>query len=356
MRSVQEEYHLMKRLLTVVAALALGLALFASFASASTTAPLAAAQEQAEADAYKAWYDANAAKDYAKAMPLAKAYIEKFPTGKYAEYLKKTWIPSIRGYFYKQAADAKNVAEVIRIGKEVLAEDPDNLDYLLALVVQIRANELFATPPNYAHASEAADFSGHAIRLIEGGKVPAAADPKTPFNKGATLAYLHETMAKVNEGHAKSPDKALASYEKAAELDPANAAYFFHCGRIHNDKYAAAAQAYDAAQKKADAIPDAEKTAAEPKPEVKAAVDGAKAALAEVNGQADAVIKCWARFLGLTAEKNTWGETRARILQAFTELYKYRHNGSTDGLDKLIDQNKQASPANSGATNAAVKQ
>jgi len=347
----------MKRLLTVVvAAVALGLALFVPLASAGTTASLRAAQDPAEADAYKAWYDANAAKDYAKAMPLAKAYIEKFPTGKYAEYLKKTWIPSIRGYFYKQAADAKNVPEVIRIGKEVLAEDPDNLDYLLALVVQIRANELFATPPNYAHASEAADFSGHAIRLIEAGKAPAAADPKTPFNKGATLAYLHETMAKVNEGHAKSPDKALASYEKAAELDPANASYFFHCGRIHNDKYAAAAQAYDAAQKKADAIPDAEKTAAEPKPEVKAAVDGAKAALAEVNGQADAVIKCWARFLGLTAEKNTWGETRARILQAFTELYKYRHNNSTDGMDKLIDQNKQASPANSGATNAAVKQ
>jgi hypothetical protein len=342
MRSVQEEYHLMKRLLTVVAALALGLALFASFASARTTASLAGAQDQAEADAYKAWYDANAAKDYAKAMPLAKAYIEKFPTGKYAEYLKKTWIPSIRGYFYKQAADAKNVAEVIRIGKEVLAEDPDNLDYLLALVVQIRANELFANPPNYAHATEAADFSGHAIRLIEAGKVPAAADPKTPFNKNATLAYLHETVAKVNEGHAKNPDKALASYEKAAELDSANAAYFFHCGRIHNDKYAAAAQAYEAAQKKADAIPDADKNAAEPKPEVKAAVDGAKAALAEVNGQADAVIKCWARFLGLTAEKNTWGETRGRILLAFTELYKYRHNGATDGLDKLIDQNKQA--------------
>jgi len=41
-----------------------------------------------EADAYKAWYDANAAKDYAKAIPLAKAYIEKFPNGQYAKYLK----------------------------------------------------------------------------------------------------------------------------------------------------------------------------------------------------------------------------------------------------------------------------
>jgi hypothetical protein len=343
----------MKRLLTVVAALAVGLALFVPLASASTIASLPATQDQAEADAYKAWYDANAAKDYTKAMPLAKAYIEKFPSGKYADYLKKTWIPSIRGFFYKQAADAKNVSEVIRIGKEVLAEDPDNLDYLLALVVQIRTNELFATPPNYAHASEGADFAGRAIRLIEAGKVPAGADPKV-FNKNVTVAYLHETLAKVDEGHSKNPDKALAAYEKAAELDAANAAYSFHCGRIHNDKYAAAAQKYDVAQKKVDAIPDADRTAAEPKPEVKAAMDEAKTTLAEVNSQADAVIKCWARFLGLTAEKNTWGDTRAKILQAFTDLYKYRHNNSTDGMDKLIDQNKQTSPANSGATTTAA--
>jgi hypothetical protein len=341
----------MKRWLTLVAALAFVLALYGPHTQARSSSSAPVPQDQAEADAYKAWYDANAAKDYVKAMELAKAYVQKFPSGKYADYLKKTWMPSIRGYFYKQAADAKNVSEVIRIGNEVLAEDPDNLDYLLALVVQIRTNELFANPPVYTHAADAANFSERAIRLIESGKVPTGADAK--FNKNVTLAYLHETLAKVHEGHGKNPDKALAQYEKAAELDSNTAGYFFNCGRIHNDKYAAAAQKYDAAQKKVDAIPEADRSAAEPKPEVKSALDEAKSALAEVNNEADAVIRCWARFLGLTFEKNTWGETRARILQAFTDLYKYRHNNSTDGMDKLIDQNKPTPQSNSGTPAAS---
>src|SRR5207244_5796756 len=125
---------------------------------------------------------------------------------------------------------------------------------------------------------------------------------------------------------------ALAEYEKAGSIDPKQEAYFFQCGRIHNDKYAAAATKYDAAQKKVDAIPDADRNATEPKPDVKAALDEAKAALAEVNSQAEAVINCWAHSLGLTAEKNTWGDTSAKLEKAFTDLYKYRHNDSTDGI------------------------
>jgi tetratricopeptide (TPR) repeat protein len=329
----------MKRSILMMSVLTFLLALLVPFASAKATMPGAVLQDQAEAEAaaYKAWFDANGVKDYAKATDLAKAYLEKFPSGKYASYLKDKWIPGMRGFFFKQAADAKNVSEVVRIGKEVLAQDPDNLDYLSALVVQIRTNELFANPPNYAHAADAADFAQGAIRLIEAGKTPTGAD-KT-FNKNVTLAYMHQTLAVIYD-HDKAADKALAEYEKAAALEPSNSAYFFHCGRIHNERYAAAAQKYDAAQKKVDAIPEADRNAAAPKPEVKAALDEAKAALAEVNSQADAVINCWARFLGLTAEKNTWGETRAKIEKALTDLYKYRHNDSTDGLQKLIDQNK----------------
>lgn len=343
----------MKRVLTVIAALTFSLALLMPLASAKTTThePVAQDQKEAEAAAYKLWYDANAAKDYPKAMELAKAYLEKFSTGQYASYLKDKWIPQMRGYFFKQAADAKNVAEVIRIGKEVLAADADNLDYLTALVVQIRTNELFATPPNYAHAADAAEFAERAIRLIESGKTPSGADPQK-FNKNVTLAYLHQTVAVIYD-HDKNADKALGEYEKAGTLEPTNPAYSFHCGRIHNDKYAAAATKYEAAQKKVDAVPDADRSAAEPKPDVKAALDEAKAALAEVNAQADAVITCWARFLGLTAEKNTWGDTRGKILMAFTELYKFRHNGSVDGMDKLIDQNR-ATPASSTSNTAAA--
>jgi tetratricopeptide (TPR) repeat protein len=298
-------------------------------------------------------------------MELAKAYLEKFPSGKYAPYLKDKWIPGMYPFFFNKAVEAKNVAEIIRIGKEVLARDADNLDFLSALVVQIRTLELFANPPNFSHDAEDAEFAERAIRLIEGGKTPTGADP-TKFNKNVTLAYLHQTLAVIYE-HDKNVDKALAEYDKAAQLDTSNPTFFFHCGRIHNDKYAAGAVKYDAAQKKSEdlqkkvqAIPEADRTAAT-KPEVKSlladaktAQDEEKAALALVNGEADAVIGCWARFLGLTAEKNPWGATRDQIQKAFTDLYKYRHNDSTDGLQKLIDQNRPSPAGSNGAAAASA--
>ena len=322
-------------------ALAFSMALFVPLTSARTVVPGPVAQEPTpdEAAAYKAWFDANSAKDYPKAKELAKAYLAKFPTGKYADYLKTKWLPQVRGMQYKEAADAKNTAGIISIAKEVLAEDADNLDYLLAVIVQIRTNELFANPPNFSHAADATEFADRAVRLLEAGKTPTGADAKV-FNKNATLGYLHGTLAVIYE-HDKNVDKALAAYEKAAQLEPTNATFFFHCGRIHNDKYAAAAQKYQA-------IPEADRDAAEPKPEVKAALE-------EVNKQADAVITCWARFLGLTADKkeNFSAETRAKIEKALTDLYKYRHPDSTDGLQKLIDQNKSTTPPVSRNTPAS---
>jgi len=327
----------MKRIMMMAAALTFTMALYVPLAPARTTSLGSAVQDPSpeEAAAYKAWYDANAAKDYPKAMELAKAYLEKFPSGnaKNIDYLKNKWIPQMRGYFFAEAAKAKNVAEIIRIGKEVLASDPENLDYASAVVVQIRTIELSANPPNYSHAADAADFAEKSIKLIEAGKT--AGDPKA-FKKEVTLGYLHETLAKIYEGRDKNADKALAEYEKAGEIDSSNAGYFFTCGRIHNDKYAAAAQKYQA-------IPEAERTAAEPKPEVKAALD-------ELNKQADAVINCWARYMGLTADKKDVSpQLRAQIEKALTELYKYRHNDSTEGLQKLIDQYKPSPQSNSAA-------
>jgi tetratricopeptide (TPR) repeat protein len=343
----------MKRLITVMAALTFSLALFMPLASAKTVGGETNVQDPAakeEADAYGAWYTAYKAQDAAKTLELGKAFVQKFPSSKYADFIKKDFLREY-GILFGIAVQAKNVAEIIRIGKAVLADYPDNLDFASAVVVQIRINELNANPPSYAHAADAADFAERSIKLIEAGKT---AGDKDKFNPKVTLAYMHQTLAIVYD-HDKNVDKALSEYEKAGTLEPTNPAYSFHCGRIRNDKYAAAATKYEAAQKKVDAIPDADRNAAEPKPDVKVALDEAKAALADVNSQADAVITCWARFLGLTADKKEW-EIRPKILTAFTELYKFRHNGSTDGMEKLIDQNRaNASSSTSNTASAATK-
>jgi tetratricopeptide (TPR) repeat protein len=334
----QEEYRPMKRSIITITAFMMLMSLYVPLASAKAivTGPTIQDPSPEEAAAYKAWFEANNQKDYAKALELAKAYLQKFPNGnaKNIEYLKTKWIPSVRGMMYKEAHDKGDVAGEIRIAKEVLAEDPDNLDYIWAVVVEIRTNEIAKN--NFSHAAEVTDLSQRAIRLFESGKTLTGVDV-SKFNKNVTLGYLHQTAALVAD-NSKDSDKALAEYTKASELDPANAAYFFHCGRINNDRYNVAAQKYEAAQKKADAIPEADRNAAEPKPDVKATLDETKAALTEVRTRAEPVINCWARYLGLTMDKPS--EARTTVMTVVSGLFKFMNNNSEEGLTKLIEQNK----------------
>lgn len=307
---------------------------FASFSQARAASFYIVAQDAAkeEADAYKAWFDANAAKDYPKGMELAKAFVQKYPTSKYTDYLKG-WIKQARGALFNAARQAKNVAEEIRIGREALAEDPENIDYLYLLAIDIRTLELSANPPNLSHAADAKEFTERAMKLIEAGKVPAVV-PADKWNKNTQVAYLHWSLAIIDKDN---KDSALEHYKKAATIDPSNPQYFLNSGLILHERYVAAAQKYQAFSAE-------DRTAAEPKPEVKAALD-------QVNAAADIVIEYWARFLGLTLKENKYGSTRAQIEQVVTDLYKFRHDDKTDGLQDLI--NKYSSPTPPPSSNAS---
>jgi hypothetical protein len=333
----------MKRTMILMAACMFVLAAFASFSQARAASFGMVAQDAAkeEADAYKAWFDANTKagqtkdpKDYAAAIELAKAYVQKFPNGNQQQvnYVKK-WIGSARGIIFNAARQAKNVAEEIRIGREALAEDPENIDYLYLLAIDIRTLELSANPPNLSHAADAKEFTERVIKVIESGKTPAVV-PADKWNKNTQLAYLHGSLAIIEKDN---KDAALEHYKQAATLEPANPQYFLSSGLILHEKYVAAAQKYQAFSAE-------DRTAAEPKPEVKAALD-------QVNAAADMVIEYWARFLGLTLKENKYGATRAQIEQVVTDLYKFRHDDKTDGLQDLI--NKYSSPTPPPSSNAS---
>jgi hypothetical protein len=333
----------MKKTILTIAAVTMLLALTAPLTSAhALSLPLvaqdAAAEEAAE---YKKWYDANAiaAKsksfdDYKKAMELAVAFLQKFPNSTNAAYLKDKWIPQIRAYMVGQAVAAKNIPEIVRLGKELIAASPDNVDYPNYLAGQLRALDT-----DFKYSADTAEFAQTAIRLLEAGKTLTAQPNTPPPDKNKTLAVLNWTLASINEHNATVDktnidkvkiDKALENYHHAAMLDPMTPLYFFACGRLHQGKYAAASAEYFK-------FSDADRTAAEPKPEVKAALD-------TVNKEADSVINCWARFMGLTVDNKDWADTRSKMEGTLTELYKYRNNGSDAGLQKLINDNKN-SPA-----------
>jgi tetratricopeptide (TPR) repeat protein len=312
----------MKKMFILVLPL-LFIILFMSAAGAAQQDP-----KKAEADAYKAWYDAQAAKDYPQAYALAKEYVEKFPAGQNVDFVKR-WIVSVRWSLFNEAIKSKNVAGLISLGKEALAQDPDNLDYIYLMIANIRQIEMSASPPNFSHAAEVVQLTDRAIALIESGKRPSFVTEQQ-WNQKAVLAYLHQGLGIIAESN-KDTEKALNHYKRAAALDPSNAYYQLRCGQLNYAKYAAAVEKFHS-------FPEADRQNPDAKPEVKQTLD-------QANSYADAVIEYWARFMALTKENNPFGETRDQIEKVLTGLYQYRHpDAPPDGLQKLIDQYRSGNP------------
>ena len=117
---------------------------------------------QDEGSAYRAWHDASQAGDNAKALAAAKEYLAKYPTGQYADFLKK-WMGTAQMGALDAAIKEKRTADMVAAGQQILAADPENLNVLYALAFNIRRNELIASPPNYQNAPAAVEFATKAI-------------------------------------------------------------------------------------------------------------------------------------------------------------------------------------------------
>jgi len=300
-------------------------------------APPAAAQEVPdEGTAYFIWHTANESKDTAKAIEAAQAYLKAYPTGQYAAYLTK-WLAQAQGggaagptAALDAAIKEKRTADMIKAGREVLASDPDNLNVLYALAFNIRRNELLAAPAVYENAAAAAEFSTKGIALIESGKTLTGVQS---FDKNATLAWMTQILA-MNDAKNGKAAEAIKLYEKSTSFAPQDAAL---AGRnmlavlgMRQSSYAEAAKAYNA-------LPDADKAAAEPSPEVKAARD-------RINSEADAVIDSAATFVAFAKAKNLPAATRDKVNQTLEKVYKTRHPEDADGagLQKILQQKEQA--------------
>ncbi len=284
-----------------------------------------------ESTAYTAWYAASEAKEMAKAYALAGEYLAKFPSGQYAEFLKK-WLGGARGALFNEAIKAKDMDAMLRVGKERLAESPDDLDYVMGMALNLRINELFANPPRDAHAAEVAELSERAIDLIEGGKLPTGADP-AKWKKDDTLAWLYQNQAIVAMKQDRD-DNALQHFEKSTQLAATNPVLktynALYCGSLRKQKY-------DAAVARLKALPEAERG--------DTPSEAAKAVVAEANREADAAIDCWARFIALAETQNASAEVRTRIGKTASDLYAYRNPQEPEGFRKLVDGHKQGQAA-----------
>ena len=296
----------MKRTMKYLA-LAAALAVFA--------VPVLAQKQECTDENKTKWYQTfldNRKGDQKVAYDAAKLYLDNCPADPndaQAKYMREKFVEPYEalqkqagtGKQFEAAIASKNYPEQIKIGKEILAKDPENapVNIVMGVAGLYDANVL----PDSAAAAK------KAISLIEAGK------PFAPIaSKDQALGYLNWVVAK---SMAKSdPNNAITFFIKAAryEGDPKKNPVLYN-------ELAAAYGEGPVAKLTADY------QAFVGKPES----NESKLVKANLNQAIDRQIDAFAR----AAAYSTNAADKAAIMEVLTGLYKDR-NANTDGLNDLV--------------------
>jgi len=293
--------------------------------TAQTPAPAAAAQGPCTDEAKGAWYTDFTkfrTTDPAKAAEAGKKYLAACPQeqGDIPTYLKK-WIAAYdkgarQGRFQPLLYNEKKYTEALGLGKEILAEEPENLrvlidmgwgSYLAAVALK-----------NESLNSDAVTYAKKAIQLIEANKAPAS---WAPFkSKEETLAYLYNVVGRqaVKSNPAEALNALIKSVQMETELkkDPWN--YYFIGASYESGPYATLSADYKTRFAGKNETPES------------------KLALENVNQVVDRMIDAYARAVALAGNDAKYQANKKDWLDALSTWYKYRHNASDAGLNEMI--------------------
>jgi hypothetical protein len=316
----------MKKTLQLISICAFG-AMLASpvFAKTSSLAPELAVQDQCTPENKNAWYTEfrdKFKKEPAKAYELAKKYLAcpaEAGDEQITAYLKK-WMAAYdkeaRKIKLPQLLNEKKYTEAYALGKEILADEPENARVLIDLGY---GGYLAAASQNETFNADAIAYAKKAIQLIESGKAP---ESWAPFKtKDETLAYLYYTIGflslKSNPSEAIGPLIKSAQLESDIKKNPST--YYFIAVAYEAGPYAKMSEEYNRLYKDKPETPES------------------KLAQENINQIVDRAIDAYARAVALsTAADPKTQQNKKEWLDRLTELYKYRHGKSDAGLNEMI--------------------
>ena len=319
-------------------------ALFAIPAFAQTTPPAGTttpattatteADEKAKADLYERWRSNRKGDPAAQktAYEAGKEYLSKYGAQE-DEYVKavRKWVntyeSATREFDFKQKLDAKNYNEAFRLGREIIAAQPQRVDIPVILGW---TGYLATTEKNTANNEAAIGFARQAIAAIEGGKQPMCLDATgkeapcwNPFkNRDDALGGLYFALGSLINNN--RPDEAVSLFHKAAQQNGFT--------RTEPSTYANLAVAYELSQYKKYADQYRTLTTANP---AAAETPEAKALLANLDQVSDRIIDAYARAISLAADAK-YAAQKAAWMKKLTALYKFRHNDSEAGMNEYI--------------------
>ena len=215
-------------------------------------------------------------------------------------------------------ADSNQPDQAFAKAADFLSHAPD----ALALLVQLAAiGTDQAKKQNAKFIPQTIQYTAHAIELIEGDKKPAHFDDaRWKEYKDQTLAQLYQSRGLLNFAKGDRAE-AKANYTKASQLNPSDAYNFIMLAALLNDEYQTEGQRYQTMP--AGATRDEQ--------------------LKKVQALLDGVIDTYAHAVALAEGNAALQQIRQQYAQDLETYYKYRHNGSAEGMQQLIDKYK-ASP------------
>ena len=331
----------------ILSACALACACVLGVAAASASAQ-ESKDKQAEAKVSSGEHDAAAKIDKAKGaeakLQAAAAFIQKYPKSslrpKVAEAvsneiantqdqqlkisLAETYLSlfnepgegdRVNDILLTSYINAGRADEAFKVAPARLAKNPDDVDLLRGLAI-VASNEVIKG--NNAFAAQGQQYGAKAIELLEADKKPTGIDDaKWAAYKAEALPALYRATGiiayKTNDA-----DTALARLQKAAALKSADPAVYlilsdltFNVYDLRNKEYvvASAAEKPSALKRRDEAI--------------------------------DKLIEAYAQTIAITDGQAQYQQANAGLRDDLAKFYKSRHNGSTEGLQQLIDKYKK---------------
>ena len=234
-------------------------------------------------------------------------YLKKWTTA-YEEGSRKNKLPQL---IYTD----KKYPEAYALGKELLAQDPENLKVLIDLGAN---GYLAAGPKNPSLNADALNYAKKAIQMLESGKTVDNWQPLS--GKDEALAYLHYTVGYLTLE--SDPSSAIGHLIKAAQtetpLKKSALTYGYIAGAYESGPYAKQSDAYKACCAGKEETPES------------------KLMLANINQIVDRMVDAYARAVALAGNDASVNTLKTSWNESLTTWYKFRHNDSNAGLDQML--------------------
>lgn len=211
---------------------------------------------------------------------------------------------------------ANRIDDAFRVASTAISRNPSDIA-MLTQITLVGIDQ--AKNKNAKYVQQSVQYGSKAIELIEAGKKPEQMD-EARWSEYQTkwLPQLYQSLGLL-AFITNNKDEAKARLEKAASLNPNDPFTFVLLGSLLESDYEKFAEQHKA------------QSPGPLKDEL----------LNQAHGKMDQIMEFYAHAVALSEGKPEYQKLHDQIFEALQTYYKYRHHGSADGLQQLIDKYKK---------------